>query len=298
MRNKITITEPFTEQYTLFIHSDIKAVNVHMISVSQMRWEFTVLNIEQDFIEVRLLLLDHILVEANNPIIKEIAELSKIFNRLYNELHLKINNTGKIIEIVNMSFILSKWEQTKKEMEEIAENISDIKNVILLNDNIFQDQNKLKDGIQNSEFFLMYFNKIYGKYIPCEFRDKAANFFNSTNIDWTFELNRSFNPKLSDEETILSFLGNPSINFFNISEFNIKAYSQFSNQIDIKKLRPKIEENGIFRIIKKSGRIVEASINREEIADKENLYSKMKYIFYSEEIYKYKSLNENITDVK
>jgi hypothetical protein len=293
MSNLFTIKDKFSEQYTLIIDSDIKAVNVHMISRSQLRWDVSVLKVEEDFVEVKIILLDHILLEANNPLIKEIAALTNAFSRLYNELYLKINPEGKILEVLNMDIIKSKWRQTKAEMEKIAENNPDIKNAIVLNDNIFENQSKLIEGIQNNEFFLMYFNKIYGKKVPSNFKDNALNFFNSANVHWSFNLKNISNPLLSSDEMIVELSGEPSV-LLNIGFYN-RAYVQFANQIDTSKLQTSLNEKGVYRVEEPTGRMIEASLTREEIADPENLYTKLKYTFYSDEIFKYKMSNEHLT---
>lgn len=298
LNNTIKFKEPFSEQYTLFIDSDIKGVNVHMTSTSQLRWDFSVLKATNEEAEIRLILLDHILLEANNPLIKEIANLTKAFSRLYNELHLKIDGNGKIIEVINIDLILSKWRQTKNEMEEIAKNNPDIKNAIILNDNLFKDPQKLKEGIQNSEFFLMYFNKIFGKNIPSSYSNIALNFFNSANVDWKYHLKNISNPLLSDNEVIIDLIGEPSLLSLESIGFKNRAYIQFANQIDLKKLNPVLQERGKYRVDQNTGRIVESSIVREEIADEDHLYTKMKYTFYSEEILKYKMSNETLTTSK
>ncbi|WBV56139.1 hypothetical protein AAEU33_00235 [Chryseobacterium sp. Chry.R1] len=290
MSESFNIKDKFSEQYTLIIDSDIKAVNVHMISRSQLRWDFTVLQVAEDHIKVKIIVLDHILLEANNPLIKEVAALTNAFSRLYNELYLTINNEGKVVEVSNMNVIRSKWQQTKAEMEKIAENNPEIKNAIILNDNIFQDEKKLIEGIQNNEFFLMYFNKIYGRKIPGNYKENALNLFNSANVHWSFDLKNSSNPLLSSDEMIVELSGEPSI-LLNIGFYN-RAYIQFSNQIDVSKLETSLNEKGIYRTEKSTGRIIEASLTREEIADPENLYAKLKYTFYSDEILKYKMSDE------
>ncbi|MBK1895152.1 hypothetical protein [Chryseobacterium paridis] len=290
MSELFNIKNTFSEQYTLIIDSDIKAVNVHMISRSQLRWDFTVLQVGDDHVKVKIIVLDHILLEANNPLIKEVAALTNAFSRLYNELYLTVDKEGKVIEVSNMDVIRSKWQQTKAEMEKIAENNPEIKNAIVLNDNIFQDEKKLIEGIQNNEFFLMYFNKIYGRKIPGNFKENALNFFNSANVHWSFDLKNSSNPLLSSNEMIVELSGEPSI-LLNIGFYN-RAYIQFSNQIDVSKLKTSLNEKGIYRTEKSTGRIIEASITREEIADPENLYAKLKYTFYSDEILKYKMSDE------
>lgn len=294
MSDSFKIKNTFSEQYTLMIDSDIKAVNVHMISRSQLRWDFTVLKIGDNDIEVKIILLDHILLEANNPLIKEVAALTNAFSRLYNELYLKINGEGKVVEVTNMDIIRSKWRQSKVEMEKIAENNPEIKNAIILNDNIFQDEKKLIEGIQNNEFFLMYFNKIYGRKIPVNYKENALNFFNSANVHWSFNLKNMSNPLLSVDEMIVELSGEPSI-LLNVGFYN-RAYIQFANQIDVSKLETSLQEKAIYRVDKSTGRMIEASLTREEIADPEHLYAKLKYTFYSDEIFKYKMSNEYVTE--
>lgn len=293
MNENFEIKKIFNEQYTLVIDSDIKAVNVHMTSSSQMRWDFSILNISEEYCDVKLILLDHILLNSNNPLIKEVASLTNAFSRLYNELHIKINHEGKIIEVLNMHVIMSKWNQTKREMESIAANNPEIKNAIILNDNVFTNKNKVIENIQSSEFFLIFFNKIYGKKVPGRFSKNSLNIFNSANVNWSYHLSFAHNPLLSLDEIIIESFAEPSL-LLNIGFYN-RAYIQFANQIDTKKLDTSLIEKGIYRIEKSSGRIIEASLNREEIAHPEELYAKLKYTFYSDEILKYKMSDEYLT---
>lgn len=297
MNSKIGITELFSDQYTLFIDADIKGVNVHMKSRSQMRWNLNVINIKDEFIEVKLYQLDHILVETNNPLIKEVAQLTQVMSRMYNELHLTIDATGKIKDILNRELILSKWRQTRAEMEKIAASNPELKNVIILNDDIFNNKEKLIQVVQASEFFLMYFNKVYGRTVPISFKETSPNFFNSANVNWGYKIKNLDNPLLSSKETIIELIAEPTTSLGGIGFYN-RAYGQFANLIDISKLDTSLIEKGIYRFNKDSGHLIEASLNRVEIADPENLYNKMQYTFYSDEILKYKmQQNEETSNV-
>ncbi|MET3036857.1 hypothetical protein ABXT08_12180 [Chryseobacterium sp. NRRL B-14859] len=290
MENKIAIKEPFSDQYTLMIDADIKGVNAYMKSRSQIRWNFNVLAVREDFIEVKLFQLDHVLMETNNPLIKEIAQLTQAMSRMYNELHLTINAEGKIIDILNRDIILSKWKHTRAEMERIAEANPDLKNVIVLNDDIFNNKAKLIQVIQISEFFLMYFNKVYGHKVPELFKDTSPNFFNTANVNWAYKIKNLDNPLLTSDETVVEMTAEPATALGGIGFYN-RAYGQFANLIDIGKLDTSLQEKGIYRFHKESGRLIEASLTREEIADPENLYNKMRYTLYNEEIFKYKMLS-------
>ncbi|KFF01726.1 SH3 domain-containing protein [Chryseobacterium luteum] len=286
MNNKqLLIKQTYTEQYTLVIDSDMMAVNAKMQSKTQIRWDLNVLKVSDNEVEVKLILLDHILLEANNPLIKEVANLTKAFSRLYNELHLKIDQQGKILDVLNMDIILSKWKQTKAEMEKIAENTPDIKNAILLHDSIFQDKAKLTHGIQASEFFMLHFNYVYGNDLPFNKKDIIKpNFFNSANVQWSCFVN----PMHELPTDVQSFSVNIDMQSFMPLGvgFYSRAYGQFANQIDITKLNTRLKESGTYKINPQTGKLLEAFLYREEVADEKQLFTKMQYTLMSEAVYK------------
>ncbi len=283
------IKKLFNEQYTLWIISDMMAVNAKMTSKTQIRWDLNVLNISDDEVEIKLLLLDHVLLEANNPYIKEIASLTQTFSRMYNELHLIITQQGKIKKVLNMDIILAKWNQTKVEMEKIAGQNSDLKKMINLNDTIFQNPAKLTESIQASEFFSIYFNYVFGTELPYKKRDiSKPNFFNTANVMWTYtvsEVSRSIS------ESYISLKGEPtlplSVGFYN------KAYAQFAKQINISKLNTTLEEEGEYIIESETGRLIKAQVKRNEIADKEELFTKVTYQMMSEATFMNRIKEEN-----
>ena len=286
MNNKqLLIKQSYTEDYTLIIDSDMMAVNAKMQSKTQIRWNLNILKVSDTEVELKLILLDHILLESNNPLIKEIANLTKAFSRLYNELHLKIDQQGKILDVLNMDIILSKWKQTKAEMEKIAEHTPDIKNAIILHDSIFQDKAKLTQGIQASEFFMLHFNYVYGNDLPYDTKDiSKPNFFNSANVQWSCFVNPMQELPTDAVSVSVNIDMSPfmplGIGFYN------RAYSQFANQIDITKLNTRLKETGTYKINPQTGKLLEARLYREEVADEKQLFTKIKYTLMSEPVYK------------
>ncbi len=275
MSFQLKIQEPFYERYTMLVQSDMKAVNVTMQSVVQIRWDFRVLTVIDDQLEIELLLLDHILLESNNPLIKEIASMSQIFGRMYSELHLIIDHKGKVLQVLNMELIKSKWAQTKKEMSAVAENTPEIKNVIALNDGIFQNEAKLIAGIQGSEFFMVYFNEVYANNLPFyKSNIQKNNFFNTNNILWEYEVSSSTTAQ-PDGIAMIQLNAVPS--YSPNESFNKIAYSQFAELIDIPKLKPILNEQGTYTIQTVNGKLLEAILQRDEIADSEKLFTKMTY---------------------
>ena len=286
--NFFKIATPFNEQYTLLIESDMMAVHAKMQSKTQIRWDFTVLDVTGEYAEIRLILLDHLLLEANNPLIKEIAAVTKVFSRLYNELHLIIDHAGSIKRVLNMEVILSKWQQTKAEMEKLVKHTPDVQNVINLNDSIFQNPDRLKEGIQKSEFFMVYFSYLFGKAIPYESNNVISpNAFNTVNVKWGMGI--STLQALPAEKVQLSMRMRPFLQ----SDFNERAYSQFADKIDIKKLIPELKEEAIYNVNYTQGRVLDAVLQKQEVAHENQLYNKLTYRLTSDTAIKEKRLKES-----
>lgn len=292
LNKRILIKEPFNEQYTLQIDSNMMAVNAIMRSKTQIRWDFTVIEVRQETLELRLILLDQALLESNNPLIKEVANLTRTFARMYNELHLITDHKGNIKQILNRSAILSKWQQTKAELGAIAENTPEIKNVVLLNDNTFQDEKKLIDTLQKSEFFMLYFNSFFGDILP--YYDPGfimPNFLNTANLRWVKEVKLKEGPQ-RNEFINLSLESRP---IQMPADFNERAYIQFKDRLDIKKLKPELLETGEYSIELATGRVWESKLKRKEIADSIQLYSFVDYHFISDKAKQKAALQPNLT---
>jgi hypothetical protein len=297
MQNQIRIKQPFTERYTLIIDSDMMAVNIAMKSKVQIRWDFRVLKVDEDKLEIELLLLDNILLESNNPLIKEISGMNQVFGRMYNELHLITDHKGKIAEVLNMDLIFSKWEQTKKEMQTITNSSQELKDVISLNDGIFQNADRLKAGIQGNEFFMIYFNEVYANKLP--FRKSNVfknNFFNTINIpfEYNIELDADHIQEIPNTFTV-SLNAAPSSRPG--KDFNLQAYKQFAEKIDISKLSTALNETGLYEIDGQTGRLLKAGLQRNEIAESDKLFTKMTYTLTADSLYNKKN-NGDVIETK
>ena len=181
--SKILIRQPFSEQYTLTIQSELDGVDVFITSEVQLRYDFHVLRVDDKQLEIRLVQLDNVLLEANNPMVREVAQVSQLFGRMYNELHLLLDHSGKVIDVLNNAFILSKWKQTNAEMDKHIAANDDLKNAIILNDNIFTDPEKIKIAVQANEFLRIYFGQVYNKDLPKRETIKGSNIFNTENME-------------------------------------------------------------------------------------------------------------------
>jgi hypothetical protein len=298
-KKRIKLFQKFSEQYTMFIDTDLYGVNLTMKTKMKLRWDFTILDIREEDVEIKLLLLDHHLIFTDNPMVKESAALTKIFSRLYNELHLVIDQTGTVKKILNLPIILGKWQDVKKEMLEISERNPDIKNAVQLHDSIFNDETKLIQGIQYGEFFMIYFNKFFGKDLPRTEQLVLPNFFKTANVNWKYNFETSKDHSFQNTNLMITLNGIPSTPLG--AGFYQRAYGQFSNIKNISNLSTLLEETGKYEIEEETGRIIQAKVSKSEIAD-EDLYMKMTYILVNDQVLKEKlrrdldiSVSENIS---
>jgi len=282
---ELNIKEPFAEQYVMIVESNMKAINMHLISRTLMRWDFNVLKVNDYQIELRLILLENKLLDSNNPIIKDISLVSQLFSKIYGELHLILNMQGKVIDILNKDTIIEKWKELKSDILHNLENDS-IRDIIKLNDGMFSNPEKVKAAVQANDLLMAYFANIYGHRIPYKGGVTKSNFFNTTNVDWAFFYKSMGYNKEVEENVHIKVEGHPS--FYLTRLFYSNAYSQFRDKIDIHKLNTELKEEANYQINEKTGRLIEASIIRREIADPENLYVEYAYELMCNDIFKEK----------
>ncbi|GHS94639.1 hypothetical protein FACS1894207_3190 [Bacteroidia bacterium] len=287
---QILIKKPFNEQYTLLIETDSMLINASLKSKTQARYDFSVINIEKDIIECRLMQLDLFVVESNNDLVKEIAQVTAAFNRMFNELHLKLNEKGEILEILNIDLILSKWKQTKTEMQKIARANDDIKQLIIINDNLLAQPEKIKIAIKANEFLQVFFGKIFGVNISSKVNEMGTNLLNTTNLAWSFLITDIYEQQNLNRIKIISE-AEPQYSLN--SKFYHNAYQQFAEHIDLSKLSVKLEQHSEYLIDKDTNRVIQAQINKIEEVHPNKLYMKLCYTLMCDEMY-VKSLKNNI----
>lgn len=275
----VRFREPFSEKYKLIIEADNKGVNVAMQSKTQLRWNFRVIKIEGDRTEIELLLLDNLLLETNNPMLRDLAQMSQVFGKMYSELHLLINPQGGVLEILNLELIQEKWARTRSEMQAIVNEHPEIKDVLLLNDATYQDPEKIKAAIQGSEFFMLYFHHIYGAPLPTERKEMLLpNLLNTAFLNWEFSWFVEQAIPARAAETVITLRAKP----VELSEqWYQEAYKPFAELINIRQLRTDLAENGTFRFDTRTGKLLEAKLFRQEVADKD-LFCKVTYTLTTE----------------
>lgn len=275
-RRAVRFRQPFSEKYTLTVTTDIQAASFPIQTKAQIRWALRVIDVDRSGVaDVELITIENQLLESNNPNFKDIAALNQAFARMYSEIRVKINPQGKVVEVLNMPVILGKWAQTKAEMEKVSKEVPAIQSVVQLNDDIFADPEKVKIGIENNEFFNIYFYLIYGAPLPDErLQRRHRNLFNSADVNWEFNVGVE---RVKDADGLLEVKVSGKPAEFLDAEWTKEAYKAFETQVDFAQLNPQLSENATYIFQAETGRLLEATLTKEEVANPQYIRGKMVY---------------------
>jgi hypothetical protein len=273
---------PFTQRYTLTIRTDVMAGSLPIQTVTEIRWDLRVLRVEEEWTEIEVFTLDNELIETNNPYLRDLARMNQAFARMYSEIHVHIDRGGQVIEVLNEDVIRKKWAATKREMEAIDRQSDAIRGIVQMNDAIFTSPEKIVEAVKHNEFFDLYFNQVYGKRIPGETSPLVKwNQFQQVKVEWGYDL---------AADTPLPAAGNVHAVTVDLKGYPLtrldkawikKAYGAFQN-IDPERLQPRLSELGKYVIEPKTGRLKNAYLLKEEVADPQLVFSKMEYTLTSQ----------------
>lgn len=278
LHHKIIISQPFNEQYELVIETNSKLIDNHMTSRTIMRYDFTVIRCNENEIECRLILLDLFLDQSNNDLVKEIAQVTAAFNRMFNELHLKLSQKGEILQVLNMDLVLSKWQQTKAEMTAALSNNDELRKLIAVNDSLFTNKEKLAHTIQNSEFLHMYFGQVFNIELPKTKRITGANILNTANLEWDMNISEQAGGHPDDIHILVNtYPVRP------LSEGYLNAaYGQFKDRINLDLLNFTMFQKEERYIDRNTGKLKQSIVEKVEEIGQEQLYQRFSYQMISD----------------
>ena len=278
-KNFVFIKEPFNEQYTLTVEMETRLIDSSMASCTKMRYDFTVINCAENEIECRIVLLDIHLEKSNNDLIREVAQLTAAFNRMFNELHLKLSQDGKIKEVLNMDLIISKWDETKLEMKSVVSNNDELRKLVAINDALFTNKEKLKIAIQGNEFLQMYFGQVFNEELPKVKRIPGTNIFNTANLEWDMSIEEmSAN---SSENTICITVNSHPVRPFSDGYINA-AYHQFKDKVDVDYQKVKMYQREDRYIDRETGKLNESVVKKLEEIEPKKLFQKFNFKMISD----------------
>lgn len=278
LHHKIIISQPFNEQYELVIETNSKLIDNHMTSRTIMRYDFTIIRCNENEIECRLILLDLFLDQSNNDLVKEIAQVTAAFNRMFNELHLKLSQKGEILQVLNMDLVLSKWQQTKTEMTAALSNNDELRKLIAVNDSLFTNKEKLAQTIQNSEFLHMYFGQVFNIELPKTKRITGANILNTANLEWDMNISEQ---SVSNPNDIHILVNTYPVRPLSEGYLNA-AYGQFKDRIDLDLLNFTMFQKEERYIDRNTGKLKQSIVEKVEEIGHEQVYQKFSYQMISD----------------
>lgn len=269
-KSRLVFKESHTAKYNLRIKTDTVIGGVVLKSEAEITWLIQInINPKGDF-KLNLITLDHRLISYSNPMLREIADISQTFGRLYNDLELLMSEEGKIEKILNYDTIVKKWEYLKKDLDKLSME-ANLTEIIKLNESTLENEQKVIANIMQTEFFAVFFNLYYSEYIPNTTSEyKTYNLLNTHLVKWRYHLSLN---ELKDKTKIVKQEGKLAESL-DKKWFN-KAYENFMH-IDLENKKAILKDEAQYHLGDKN-QVLLGKIIKSEIVDTNFLYAKYEY---------------------
>lgn len=268
---RLEFKKPFTERYRVEQTSEITMSSLVIRTVTEWRWDVRILKTDDQYYNIELLSLDNVLLETNNPNMRDLSAFNNAFKRMYSELNVIINHQGELIRINNIETIQRKWAQVKAEMEAIQTKHDNMRGMIALNDELFNNVSNITEAVKGNEFFEIFFNVFMGVDLPGNKNLKKKSLFAQDFINWKYEINSTAH---QTDELIINVIGKPNQDFD--KSWLKRAYGSFPIT-EIANRKPQVWDQAKYKIDKSSGRLLEGRLTKEEIVHEDFLKAKMEY---------------------
>jgi uncharacterized protein YutE (UPF0331/DUF86 family) len=271
---QLQIKEKFFDKYTLYQHSLITMGSLVIDTKNECRWDVKVLNVDDNYYNIEVLTLDNVITETNNSNIRDISLLNNTFKKMYNELNLLVNHQGRLIKVLNLDVIKQKWQKVKAEMVSIQANHPSIDGLIALNDATFATDENIVEAVKNNEFFEIFFHCFFGTAIPGSVSQDKKSLFMQAEVDWKYTLEAQPALPSTSKITNITITGTPYQVFNNA--WLTKAYGSFPITTATE-LKPSFNETANYAIETQSGKVLKATLKKEEIAHPQLLFARIAY---------------------
>ncbi|WP_406826218.1 hypothetical protein [Pedobacter sp. KACC 23697] len=271
---KIQISRCFNERYLVTQTSEIVMSSLVVKTITEFRWDVRVLKITDEGYQIELLSLDNVLKESNNPNMRDLNAFNNAFKRMYSELNMLVGKDGQLIEVKNISEIQRKWSQVKSEMEAIQTRHDNMKGIIALNDELFNNPDNIKAAVKGNEFFEVFFNAYLGLSLPGGKNIRKKSLFAQENISWSYAVTTENPLSPMGGKANISIVGHATENFDQAWIKN--AYGSFPIT-EIAGHKPQVRDEASYQIDYRSGRVLNGLVTKEEVVHPEFLKAKMIY---------------------
>ena len=269
--SQLLLKQTFSEKYIVLQESEITMGSLLIKTVTELRWDVRVTAITQEACRLEVLCLDNVLLETNNAHMREVSALNNAFKKMYSELDVTVSKKGQVQQVHNMPVIGHKWAQVKAQMQALQTRHQSLDGIIALNDETFASTQKVEQAVKNNEFFELYFHQLYGIALSAEVSAAKKSLFMQADVAWRYHLART---SVIGPHTSVSLQG--TAQDLTSSRWLKQAYGPFP-MADAARLHPQLAEEGQYLIEHASGKLLKASLNRQETAHPQLLKATMKY---------------------
>ena len=289
---KTLIKQTFSDKYKLIITSEINVGTMNIKTKALVRWFVNIKSINENNIHLELLTLENELIESNSPIVKEASSASQAFARMFSELDVIIDPSFKVLQVLNIDTIKSKWHILKKELEDLkAEDPQGMLNLtIQTNENILSDTNNIINSLQYNEFFQFWAHHFYNTKIN-SFTNKYSSktLFSTAIVDWSYNYMKQQADSGNPNHYKLLIDANLETN--TNKSWAKEAYKDFTH-LDFDSFNPKLTEEGFYTIDNNTGKVINGLLIKKEIVSPELLNATMSYEISIEDNYSVSDINK------
>ena len=272
---RLIFREKGTKKYKFTLEGEM-GLNV-MCSKTKMEtsWIVQVQNISDGGYILDLVAYDIVLKECNNEGFKELFQITRQFQKLYDEIKVRTDWEGNLIQVLNRQQLIEKWKQIKQETVQYFNDDMSIDQFFAVSNEEFSKPEFLSKVIREVEFFFLYMQMGgYGqKFSSWDFVElKRENAFRTNTIVWNMDFSGYYeiNPGSPLGQMTVKSKFEPNKKWLQI------AYGQIPF-IKVEELKPDFNLKGNSVFHNETGWLKEAELEVNEIVHPQQLYHKMKY---------------------
>jgi len=272
---RLAFYETGVRKYKFTLEGEMGLNVMHSKTITESLWILQVQDIMNDGYIIELITYDVALKECDSEGFSQLFQVTRQFQKLYDEIKVKTDREGKLIKVLNPERLLERWKQIKNETVQYFNAGTNLDDFFAITDEDFSKPDILYKIINEVEFFFIYLQTGgYGqKFNPFTYREiRRDNAFRTGVIEWDMEFMAKYEVKPE------SPLGKIKVNskFEPNKKWLEKAYGEMPF-IKVEDLKPDFTLNGEYIFDNRSGWIKKAVLNINEIVHPSQLFHKMKY---------------------
>jgi hypothetical protein len=260
-------------KYTIINKSEVQLNTMNIKSVNECKWIVHVKDIKPDCYVIELFTMENVIVDTNNPMIRDVASFNNLFKEVYNELVMEINFRGELQAVLNAGDIRRKWLRVREQLKQLGAQNANVANVIQLNDNLFDDDKRLFEVIRAMEFFELFFVGFYGKELPGHRNMERNSKFRGHKLNWRYDFSLG-NRQAAGDTLQVNVQGQVTDH---LSEGFLKHVYGPADYLNYKTVSPKIYSEGRYQLDARTGVITGARYKNDETIDPVSFYSRNEY---------------------